>query len=282
MSGCAITTASLNANKEQGFVRSLDDISAGRAIKARMKRAVEYDMSGVDVEVAHGIVLLAGNVPSQQDRIEAERIAWSAPYISEVGNEIHIGDGKSFGQRSQDGLLQSAIRSRLFVSQAKSANVNVETHNGTVYLLGIARNPEELERMAMIASTTKGTREVISYVTLANDTVGATPSSNPSISQAPLSSTQPYSVPQLPAPISQPQPSLQSQLGSQPPNGSPSEPYYRDPVTGERIILAPGTRTIPYSPEALQGSAPSSAEPFYIDPSTGQQIPVNYVQGYRR
>ena len=165
LSSCAVTTAGLSKNNERGFVRSLDDVSAGRAIKARMLRAPDIDLGEVDVEVAQGIVLLTGNVDDQQSRIEAERIAWSGPAVIEVGNEVQIKDSQGFIRNTKDGILNKSVKTRLIAaSDVKSSNFNVETYNGVVYLLGIARTPEELERAAGIASTTRGAREVISYV----------------------------------------------------------------------------------------------------------------------
>ena len=70
LSGCALTTAGVKKGDERNFARSLNDVNAARAIKARMRRAEGFDLGGVDVEVAEGIVLLSGNVPTQKDRIE--------------------------------------------------------------------------------------------------------------------------------------------------------------------------------------------------------------------
>ena len=295
LSGCAVTTAGIKKGDERNFVRSLNDVSAGRAIKARMTRAPDVDLGEVDVEVAQGIVLLSGNVPDPQYRIEAERIAWSAPNVSEVGNEIQIKSSQGFVRNAKDGILNKAVKTRLIAaSSVKARNFNVETHDGIVYLLGIARTPEELARAAEIASTTRGAREVISYARIAD---GAATQSYPQY-QAPH-----QGVSSASSSASQPQyRSLPPALSAAP---TPGEPIYRDPKTGEIIDLPPGTKTIPYVPPvggglpSASGQFPSDEElgryrvgtpgeaistiesaPYYIDPETGKQIPVRFMKDW--
>ncbi|MGB6231593.1 MAG: BON domain-containing protein, partial [Litorimonas sp.] len=169
MSGCAVATAGVAKGDERSFVRSLNDVNAGRAIEARIRRAYGYELGGVDVEVAEGVVLLSGNAPRKEDRIEAARIAWSAPQVEQVGNEIMLKDKQGFVRNTKDGVLEKSVRARLTVDKyVKGRNFNVETHDGIVYLLGVARTQQELERAARIASLTRGTREVISYVRVAD------------------------------------------------------------------------------------------------------------------
>ena len=43
-------------------------------------------------------------------------------------------------------------------------NFNIETYNGVVYLMGIARSAEELKRAAEEASVVGGVKQVVSYV----------------------------------------------------------------------------------------------------------------------
>jgi len=169
LAGCTtVTTAGVTKGDERNFARSVNDVSAERVIKARMRRADGFNLKGVNVDVREGIVLLAGNVPNQEDRIEAERIAWSAPRVDQVGNEILMKDKQGAIRNAKDKLLTTSVKTRLTADKyVKARNINVESHDGVVYLLGVARNQAELERVAQIASETRGTREVISYVTVA-------------------------------------------------------------------------------------------------------------------
>lgn len=309
LTGCALTSAGVKKGDERNFVRSLNDVSAGRVIEARMKRAFDYKLKGVDVEVAEGVVLLSGNVPSQQDRIEAARIAWSAPRIDQVGNEIKINSKQGFVRNTKDGVLEKSVRTRLTVDKyVKGRNFNVETHDGIVYLLGVARDQRELERAARIASTTRGTREVISYVRVANLTdgqnfnsrdrvpSGISQSANQSFTQPqPLqgfvdATPNPIAQTQIPAPVrnlplsapipfTPPSASLgaQSAQGFSGITGGPTAPPQID--IGERL-----GKELPSNDElgayrtggAGQAVSVIESAPYYVDPETGQEIPVRF------
>ncbi len=169
VSGCAVATAGIKKGDERSFVGSVKDVNAGRVIEARMTRALDFKLKGVDVEVAEGIVLLSGNVPTQRDKIEATRIAWSARGIQQVGNEILIKGKQSFIRNTKDGILEKSVRARLTADKlVKARNFNIETHDGIVYVMGVARTDRELKRAAEIAATTRGTRQVISYARIAD------------------------------------------------------------------------------------------------------------------
>ena len=278
LSACTLTSAGVKPGDERNFSRSFNDISVERVIEARLKRAEDFDLTKVNVEVTEGIVVLAGRALSEDARIEAERIAWSAPHVDQVGNEIMIGDeGVGFIRGTKDSVLASSIRTRLIADRSvKSRNVNIETENGIVYLLGVARNPEELERIAYIASTTKGAREVVSYVKLHEGNIPAQTQTYAGAGAVPQNAI-PYtgpttgSFPQIqppPQPLNQPLtqqralpeflteapqgPSISAPTVSAPSQQAidPLAPYYRDPLTGERIELDPRTGTIPFQPSA--------------------------------
>lgn len=253
LSGCAVATAGISKGDERSFVRSLNDVNAGRAVEARIKRAHDYELGGVDVEVAEGVLLLSGNVPRKEDRIEAARIAWSAPHVQQVGNEIMVKDKQGFVRNTKDGLLEKSVRARMTVDKyVKGRNFNIETHDGIVYLLGVARTPQELERAARIAALTRGTREVISYVRVA-DLDPAMMQGSPQqrelpdfVSSAPLPDMDVADTPapMRIAPMNEPVPYQEWQPGQAYEQGLTIEP------------------------------ADPDAEPYYIDPQTGEQIPV--------
>jgi osmotically-inducible protein OsmY len=258
MGGCAVTTAGVKKGDERNFARSLNDVNAGRAIKARMSRVEGFKLGGVDVEVAEGIVLLSGNVPREEDRIEAERIAWSAPRISQVGNEIMLKGRQGNVRNLKDGILNKSVRARLTANKnVKGRNFNIEVHDGIVYLMGVARTEEELSLAAHTASTTKGAREVISYVRLADDQ-SSQYATGPGYNGQPsnVASAPTYTVPQSPyAAPAQPTVLEDDAIES-------GEPYYLDPQTGERVSIPEGVTPIPYVPDLGPGSLGSGGAPL--------------------
>ncbi len=306
-------TAGVNKNDERSMARSINDVSAGRAIRARMYRAEGFNLRGVDIDVAEGIVLLSGNVPRTEDRIEAERIAWSADRILQVGNEITIQTHQGTVDNLKDGMLNQSIRARLIATKAvKARNFGIEVQNGTVFLTGMARTPDELALAAHIASTTRGTKEVISYARVFGDNTAqyATgpgykgepsemASTNVPAPRSTLEYTAPLSVaPQAPSTTLLDHDAIDS-----------GEPYYLDPQTGERVEIPKGVTPIPYIPDTGPGSlgvgatpAPATlpsdeylganrignpgeavsiieSAPYMLDPATGEMVPVKYIDG---
>ncbi len=145
--------------------RQLDDTNASVSIKSAMLRSEGFALDGIDVEVTEGIALLTGRVPREDDRLMAECLAWSSVAVRNVANEIEVGSGQAFRDRARDAEITARVNTRLLSDGAvRSINYNVETRNGRVYLLGVARNRGELERASSHASLVDGVQEVVSYV----------------------------------------------------------------------------------------------------------------------
>lgn len=290
VSGCAVATAGIKKGDERNFVRSVKDVNAERVIKARMTRAYDFKLKGVDVEVAEGIVLLAGNVPSQNDKIEAARIAWSARGIEQVGNEIMVKSKQSFIRNTKDGILEKTVRTRLMADKlVKARNFNIETHDGIIYVMGVARTQAELKRAAKIAATTRGAKQVISYARIADlptpvpepKTAAEPPQQQarqlrplPEIFQSepdgPLPQAPSYEA-QLPAPITN------APINQPIPFVAPTAPGQID--IGERLGKElPSDEELGAYRTGQAGEAVSIIEsaPYYVDPDTGEEIPIRF------
>ncbi|MGE3866324.1 MAG: BON domain-containing protein, partial [Hyphomonadaceae bacterium] len=82
-SGCAIVAVGAVAQagviglQDRTLGRAIDDANASNVAKAKLMAVSTKTFSKVDIEVADGKMLLSGVVPADQDRLEAERIAWS-------------------------------------------------------------------------------------------------------------------------------------------------------------------------------------------------------------
>lgn len=174
LSGCVtavvagVGAVGVTAAQERTTGEALDDATASNEIKAKLL-SVE-GMGEVDVEVAGGLVLLSGRVDTPELKFEAENFAWTSANADDVANEIKVEPPGGLGQNASDELISARVRSRLIGSSSvQSLNFNVETYDGVVYLMGVARSPEELQKAAEEASYAGGVKQVVSYIRLRNE-----------------------------------------------------------------------------------------------------------------
>jgi len=167
--------------QEKTLGESLDDANASNQLKTRLLAAGPRRFTEVDVEVAGKVALLTGRVSTQEDRMQAERIAWEVGLIDDVANEIQVRQEGGVRQNVNDEWITARVRSRLLTDGAvKGINVNIETYDGTVYLMGIARSEDELRKIAEHASVVRGVKEVVSYIVVRDDSAPLTQqASNP-------------------------------------------------------------------------------------------------------
>lgn len=170
-SGCvtagvgAAASVGVYAVQDRTIGEGIDDAAASQRVKARLLAADSTAFAEVDVEVANGSLLLSGAVPTEEHRVAAETIARSVRSLDYVYNELFIGARSSFVRNAQDEFITAQIRARLAASSSvRAINVNIETFQGNVYLMGIARSDDELRRAAEIASVVPGVIRVVSFM----------------------------------------------------------------------------------------------------------------------
>jgi osmotically-inducible protein OsmY len=170
-SGCvtaavgAAASVGVYAAQDRTIGEGIDDATASNQVKMRLLAADRAAFAEVDVEVANGNLLLSGATPTAEHRQAAETIARSVTTLHNVYNEIFIGPRSGFVRNAQDELITAQIRARLTASPAvRAININIETFQGNVYLMGTARSDQELRRAAEIASVVGGVQRVVSFM----------------------------------------------------------------------------------------------------------------------
>ena len=170
-SGCvtaavgAVAGVGLFAVQERTIGEGIDDAAASQEVKTRLMAMDRAGFAEVDVEVANSALLLSGAAPTEQHRQAAEMVARNVRSIDNVYNEIVIGPRSSIMGNAEDEWITARIRARLTASSSvRAINVNIETFRGNVYLMGLARSEQELQRAAEIASLVSGVNRVVSFM----------------------------------------------------------------------------------------------------------------------
>lgn len=156
----------VGAMQERGFKQSAKDTFIEAEINRLLfSKGVDDYFRPLSVTVHEGRVLLAGNMQSDEYMVEAIRIAWTVDGVKEVINEIKVQNDVGFIQDSEDVITTTKLRSKLmFDKQVSAINYSIEVIDGTVYLMGIAKSQDELNRVIAQAEGTGGVKKVISYV----------------------------------------------------------------------------------------------------------------------
>ncbi len=109
----------------------------------------------------NGIVLLTGEVPNATVQQDVMQLAKGVDRVRSVHNETVVAPASSLGDRSNDTLITSNVKTRLIEANQVSANlVKVVTERSVVYLMGILSR-QEADAATNIAATTSGVARVV-------------------------------------------------------------------------------------------------------------------------
>jgi osmotically-inducible protein OsmY len=206
LSGCGVAVGAgaavgVAAAKEGGLQNSLTDESIRLRISDLWFRRSIDIFRKLDLTVNQGRVLITGVVQRPEDRVEAVRLAWQAQGVKQVINEIQVGNSGGISVFASDKWISAQLRTAMIRhSQVQSINYSIDTVKGIVYLMGVAQNQAELNRVIRLARQIKGVKEVVSYVKLAGEAVPSQAQNNSlspptqlsnSVSAAPAQTSQP-------------------------------------------------------------------------------------------
>ncbi len=163
-------TAGVAVAQERSVGDAVDDASIQLAINEALLKKDEKLFSSVGIEVVEGRVLLTGSVAKPEDRVEAARLTWQVDGISEVLNEIQVSNRGGLVNYLKDGKITTQLRFQMLRDRdILDINFSVETVNGVVYLMGIAQDQPELDKLINHARNIAGVVKVINHVRLKTD-----------------------------------------------------------------------------------------------------------------
>jgi osmotically-inducible protein OsmY len=143
------------------------DIGSDAELKGILVADRQHDYSDVDLTVYEGRLMLTGTMASEEGRRKLVENAWKADGITQVIDEIRIGDDTKFGAGLDDARIDQAIRAKYIASGGiRSGNYKIAVSQGVAYLLGVARDQTELDLALKKASETSGVKSVVSHVIL--------------------------------------------------------------------------------------------------------------------
>jgi len=169
LGGCAPVLTQVNEDgiQEDPGARTLgtiiDDGRLETVIKVNLN--TEDDRlrdSHINVHSHNGVILLVGQVPSQELKNVATRVAnTSSNQVKTVYNELEVAGKTTFLSRSNDSWITTKIKAMMVADAEISAlRTKVVTENGAVYLMGTVTRGQA-DKVVGLASNTRGVTKVV-------------------------------------------------------------------------------------------------------------------------
>ena len=159
--GGAATTAVVHQDARTTGTFVEDQAIELKALKALREDLAIKEQTHIGVTSYNQVVLLTGQAPTEELRSTAIGILSGIAKVRHIHNEITLAAPSSMMSRTNDSVLTTKVKSKLFASDELSGlQIKVVSEAGTVYLMGLV-SAEVGDVAARIASTTGGVQRVV-------------------------------------------------------------------------------------------------------------------------
>ncbi len=140
----------------------IDDSSIETTVQVNID-AADPGLKSAHVSVIsfNAVVLLVGQVPSQDLKNLATRVATQTTRVKTVHNELEIAGTTTFLSRSNDSWITTKLKTLMLADPTVSGlRTKVVTENGVVYLMGLVTQ-EEARLTVELVSNASGVTKVV-------------------------------------------------------------------------------------------------------------------------
>jgi len=169
LTGCVTATVGVVAvttidvvKDERTFGKLIDD----NVIEAHIFKDVVTDpmldgSTHINTTVVNGVVLLTGEVSSNEQKFRAAQIANAYQGVDQVVNQLELLGKTSLTSRSNDTLITAKVKTEFIRDKGiDSSDIKVVTERGIVYLIGIVK-PNEGEAAVNLAKQVGGVVRIV-------------------------------------------------------------------------------------------------------------------------
>lgn len=168
MTGCSevlhVTTSKpleMKAN-QRTLGAKVNDSEIETIARVNIKKAdPQLEHAHINIDSFNGLVLLTGQVPSEELRNAAAETVYKLNPVREVHNELVVADATDFAARSFDAWISTKIKSQLVAdNKTDSSRVHFITEMKVVYLMGLVTH-DEADRIVNMVSHTSDVVKVV-------------------------------------------------------------------------------------------------------------------------
>lgn len=143
----------------------IDDSSIETTVKVNIEAADPgLKRSHINVVSFNGVVLLVGQVASQDLKNLATRIATNSTRVKTVHNELEVAGATTFLSRSNDAWISTKLKSLMLADPTVAGlRTKVVTENGVVYLMGLVTQAEAQQTVDLVSNASGVTKVVRAF-----------------------------------------------------------------------------------------------------------------------
>ncbi|TFH88080.1 BON domain-containing protein [Billgrantia azerbaijanica] len=168
LAGCTTVTGVTNPGTidenygERTLGTKVEDESIETKIVHNLRRTdARLDDARINVDAYNRVVLLTGQVPSEELREMATDVARNVRNVRDVHNELSVAGNLPATQRLADTWLNTRIRTSLATDESiDSSRLRIITENASVYVMGIVTRAEA-DRIVNAISGIGGVQRIV-------------------------------------------------------------------------------------------------------------------------
>jgi osmotically-inducible protein OsmY len=125
-----------------------------------LKASEEFESARINIDSFNGVVLLTGQVASEELRNLAGTTVSQLNTLRQLHNELIVGERTRLPTHTKDAWITTKIKTKLIASNIQSGRVHIITESQSVYLMGLVSR-HEADRVTEMARTTSGVKQVV-------------------------------------------------------------------------------------------------------------------------
>jgi osmotically-inducible protein OsmY len=176
LSGCVETAVGgaavvgTTAMQDRGIKGATNDTAIRAEINHYWLEKDHNMWMALHLQVYEGRVLVSGTLANADERADAVQLAWKAKGVKEVIDEVEVNKSTGIVDYARDTAIHTELDAKLlFAKNVESVNYSTVVENGVIYLLGVAQNQAELDRVLEIARNIANVKKVVSHVIMRDD-----------------------------------------------------------------------------------------------------------------
>lgn len=165
----AVTLAACSSHESRTVGTTFNDQQLEYEVVSNIRSNPAFgEHDHIKVEVHQGVVLLAGETVSEENRLLATQLAEKPRLATRVINELEIGRRAGFGGKLDNAWLTTKVNSVLLAENPvpgyEGKRIKVISSQNTVYLMGFVTR-EEGQDVAEVVSNIRGVEKVVKLFT---------------------------------------------------------------------------------------------------------------------